>query len=231
MREQELHKKIREDKSNDNRLLAVALKKKHPEIMRNASVKKSASPKMTVAKRVAVFAPLAAAAVLAVVLIPTLMLPSDKSGSAPPDEDGLNSSPVVQRYNVTQFDGTVQDYNEINGTDFLFFDWDNVSEYTVTEYSQVTTEAFLGLSVKLKNSETNDRIEYIICNDAETLEFLEYHIWICNNESTVADSSVKWATVDSDSYGIFNSGGYDYYITAKNSGESRLFELIAILLY
>ncbi|MBD5131583.1 MAG: hypothetical protein HDT28_03170 [Clostridiales bacterium] len=246
MREQDLHKKIRENKSNDNIALANALKQIHPELAQSENTEKGAHPKKSILKRVSIFAPLATAAALAIVLIPSLLLNNDgttnndhNGGTTSNDHTGgtTGGEPLGDssggpgcEYIPMELDCTVLEYNEANGTSFLYFEWDNVSDYEVTKYKHYATEDFLGLCVSLCNMETNDDIEYVICPDDHPLDFLEYNIWICKKESTVSDCLVKWFTVNGNSYGIFQWDSYDYYITLKNSDESRLFELIEILL-
>jgi len=216
---------IRENNSQDNRALADALRKQHPEILRNTDANEGASSKKTIVKRVAVFATLAAA-VTAAVLIPTLLL---NTGDATSNPDYVYSPTPLPVYKTTELNYTVQEYNDLYNTSFLYFDFSD--DYTVTKYSYTDSENFLGLGVSLKNTETNDDIEYVICSDTKTLDFLEYNIFICDNESTVSDTKIKWATVNNNSYGIFNFDGYGYYITLKNNpDETRLFELIQILL-
>ena len=226
MREKDLHKYIIESDAHNNDILADSLRKRHPEIKQNTATSTGMSLKKPFAKRIAIFVPLVTAAFLAIVLIPTLLLHTGKTVDEPND----NQHPIDE-YVISQLDYTVKEYNEINGTNFLYFDWNNVSNYTAIKYINNKTEAFLGLRVSFYNTDTDDNIEYTVCSDDSSLDFLAYNISICTNEKAISKYSVKWATANENSYGIFNYDNYNYYITLKNnSDETRLFELIGILL-
>lgn len=223
MREQEFHKIIRENSSNNNKALADALRKKHPGISYEPNTDTEMKSKKLIKRRIAIFAPLATVAAIAIVLIPTLLFNTNDT----PNKD--LERPVCE-YKIEEMDYTIQEYNDINNTEFLYFNWANTSNYTLTRYIHINTQAFLGLSVRLNNIETGDKIEYTICNEDKPLDFLEYNISICTNENAVSDSTVKWAFVNGNSYGIFNWNNYNYYLTLKNDSEARLFELIEIML-
>lgn len=226
MKEKDFHKIVRETSSNDNEILYNALAKKHTELTHKAKESEGKAKKKFSARFfTAVFAPVAAA-VLVAILVPTLLLNNRDA----PDNNDAHKTPIRQ-YIVTQLSCTVAEYNEINNTNFLYFDWANVTDYKVIEYSQQTTKTFLGLKVSIVNTETSDNIEYTVCKENDPLDFLENHSKICTNESVVSDCSVKWTTVNDKSYGIFNYDNYDYYITLKdNSDETRMLELIQFLL-
>lgn len=224
MKEQDLHKLIRENSSNDNKVLADALKKKHPEIMLNPDVSNDSPSKKSIAKRIAIFAPLATAAALAVILIPTLLLNTNDAN------DGGDLGQFKNKYITENLNCTIREYNDLNDTVFLYFEWADTSDNSIIKYSHNNTKEFWGLSVSLNDIETDNRIEYTICTDDSPLDFLEYNISICTKETTVSACSVKWTSLNNNSYGIFNYDSYDYYVTLENDNEVRLFELIDILL-
>ena len=225
MKEKNLHKIIRNNSSIDNSALANALRKKHPEIARSTPASNNKSIKKSIAKRIAIFAPPVIAAVLAIILIPTILL---NCTNTPDDKKSCTS--MESDYTLSQVDYTVKEYNDIYGTNFLYFDWSNTTKYIVTEFSQLKTKEFLGLGVNISNEETGDNITYVICAKGHSLDFLENNIRKCKNERMVSECSVKWITDDYNTYGIFLWNDYDYYITIKGNNETRLFELIEILL-
>ncbi|MCM1367843.1 MAG: hypothetical protein NC184_03420 [Roseburia sp.] len=258
MREQDLHKIIRENGARDNKALAEELKKAHPEISQNTGASNTAAKKKSIGRRVAIFAPLASAAVLAVVLIPTLLLrnsgESDGSGgwsssgdfdysgdSGDPggsddfdyvgDPGGSGGSAQDPAYEKSNLQCTVQEYNELHGTHFLYLDRQGATEYSFAEYTRRSAGGFLGFSVSFKDTNTNDEIEYVVTADAETLAFLAYNISVCTNESTVSDIPIKWGAGYSYTYGIFDFDSYGYYITLKDDPDgTRLFEIAEELL-
>lgn len=223
LREQEFHKVIRENSSNDNKILADELRKLHPEIMHTSPKGSEMQTKKSVKRRVAIFAPLATVAVVAIVLIPTLLLNVNNTNN---NDWGRPK----REYNIEEVNCTLEEYNNLNNTSFLYFGWANISDYTLTQYTHSNTKAFLGLSVRLNNVETGDKIECTICIEDNPLDFLKYNISICTNDNTVSNCAVKWAFVNGNSYGIFNWNNYNYYLTLKNDSEARLFELIDIML-
>lgn len=114
MREKDLHKIIRDDAEN-NAALERALKQRHPELKSD-----TAQPRKHARKRlVVVFAPLTAAAVLALVLIPTILLsggdlsdlPNGSDASHAPSSDFEDASPQSPNSGVQ--DGAP---NAANGT-------------------------------------------------------------------------------------------------------------------
>lgn len=226
LKEQDLHELIQKNSSYDNKSLANALKQQHPEVFQNSISNKDASSKNSIKKRIAIFAPLAAAGILAVVLIPTLLLNGGSTGTS-----GKEYTPPPIKYTISELDCTVQEYNELFNTRLLYINWTETTDYSVIKYNSVDNDKFLGLSVRLKNTETNDNIEYVISSDTDRLIFLKQNIMICNNESIVMNYTVKWTTQNNNSYGIFYFEGYGYYVTLKdNPDETRLFEYIETLL-
>ncbi len=238
MREKDLHKIIREESSNDNTKLYNAIAEKHPELTQKAA-KPEHKPRNNLAVVLAaVFAPVSAAVLAAVILIPTLVLRNGSlnerpgtSGTGFPTEDSSFITQSGLQYDYTNMNYTVKKYNEVYGTDFLYFDTESLVEYRVTEFSHKNTDAFLGLRTILTDRTTGYDIEYTVCKAKAPLDFLVYGICVCTNTATVSDCSVKWAVAKGNSYGIFDYDGYSYYITLKsNPDETRLFELIEILL-
>ncbi|MCH5163267.1 MAG: hypothetical protein J1G38_07270 [Clostridiales bacterium] len=227
MREKDLHKKIRESGAKEgNDALYSALSKMHPEISRAETADKEKHKRKFTALFWAVFAPVAAV-VSAAVLVPTLLL----TGNTQDDLVGSNQSGAKSEYKVSMLDCTVIEYNERNGTSLLYFDFAELSDYALTEYVHVETEAFCGISVRFVNPETNDDIEYTVCPTTEPLDFLKYNISVCKREQTVSERSVKWGASGVNCYGIFEHDGYEYYLTLKNNrDETRLFELAEMLL-
>ena len=231
LKEKDFHKIIQESSSKDNRALADRLRSTHPELVRNANACKGIPSKKSISKRIAIFAPLATVAVLAIFLIPTLLVyTGNTTGSG--DSSNIGHTPAPShKYETSELNCTVKEYNELYNTNFLYFDFIDVFDYAVTQYNSASSRVFMGLGVSLNNTKTNDDIEYYICSDADSLGFLEYNIKICINESMILENSIKWTTADNNSYGIFYYDGYGYYITLKNNpNETRLFELIEILL-
>lgn len=225
MKEKDFHKIIRETGSNDNDVLYKALAQRHPEIKPQANASDGKPPKKFNARFLVAVCASVAAVVSVAILAPALLL---NNGDVS-DNDAHNTP--SRKYAEAQLFCTVAEYNEINNTGFLFFDWDNVTDYRLIEYSHISTEAFLGLSVSFVNSDTSDSIEYAVFKEKEPLNFVENHLKICTKESAVSGRSVKWTTVNNNAYGIFNYSDYDYYVTLKNNpDETRLFELIQTML-
>lgn len=226
LKEQDLHELIQKNSSYDNKSLANALKQLHPEIFQNSISNKDVSSKSRIKKRIAIFAPLATAGVLAVVLIPTLLLNGGSTGAP-----GNEYTPPPIKYTISELDCTVQEYNELYNTKLLYLNWIDTTDYSVIKYSSVDNDEFLGLSVRLKKTDANDYIEYVISSDSDKLIFLKQTIIICNNESSVLNYTVKWVVQNNNSYGIFEFDGYSYYVTLKeNTDETKLFEYIEELL-
>ncbi|MCH5155733.1 MAG: hypothetical protein J1F69_03925 [Clostridiales bacterium] len=235
MKEKDLHKIIRETGSEDNDILYKALAEEHPELKREVSADKSAPAKRSVAWRTAVFASLAVSLVLNVglttALTTTIISTELNSDKTKDDNSGQNSPSFTRDYTTELWDCTVNEYNEKNGTSFLCFDLDSVDGCYVVEYTHVKTGEFLGLKAKVCLTDADEVINYVICPDNYMLSFLNYNVRICKNEATVAGHSVKWAAKYRESLGIFSHNGYDYYFTLQEKeDETRLFELIEILL-
>lgn len=226
MKEKDLHKIIRNNGGRDNTLLVNALKAQHPELkteqspMRNRHSRKFKS-------LVAIFATMSAAAVAAIVLIPTLLLTNNKHGK---EQDHYIGSPAIPAYTTTILDCTIQEYNEKNGTDILYFNCENAIDFMIIQYNKKTTNTFLGLSVRYTDANTDDKIEYIACSDDSDIYFLKYNKILCTNEQVIGGYSVKWTAGNNSAYGIFSYGHYDYHIMLKNNNQTRLFELIQELL-
>ncbi|MCH5350610.1 MAG: hypothetical protein J1F39_01400 [Clostridiales bacterium] len=230
MKEQDLHKRIRQNASIDNTRLANELKELHPEL----DLSSEKPPQKSITRRVAIFAPLAAAAVVAVVLIPTLLLrgggyagsapESPDSGSAPESPGG--SDPQPTEYAEKKLDITVKEYNENNGTSFLYFDY-GADAGTVYEYTNRETGELWALTVKY-NAE--DEIEYRVVADSAPREFTDYFYSACDTDTEITGLSVKWGDSSVGVCALFDYKSYTYCLELKNDGETRLFELIEILI-
>ena len=226
MKEQDLHKRIRQNASNDNMRIVNELKELHPEIG-SASEKPRRN---SLARKVAIFVPLAAAAVVAVVLIPTLMLQGgEKSGgsiSAPesPDQSGDAARPL--EYELNKLDTTIKEYNENNGTSFLYFDY-GADVGVVYEYTSIKTGDLWALTV---NYSAEDEIEYRVVADSAPEIFTERYYSLCDTDTEISGVSVKWGSSFHCVSALFDYESYTYCLDLKNDGRARLFELIEILI-
>lgn len=226
MKEKDLHKIIRDNGGRDNTLLVNALKAQHPELKSaEAPTRNRRSRKFK--SLVAVFATMSAAAVAAIVLIPTLLLSNNKHIE---EQDYYTGISDISTYTTTILDCTIQEYNEKNGTDILYLNCENAIDYMLIQYNEKTTNAFSGLSVRYTDANTGDRIEYIVCADDSDIYFLQYNKTICTNEQVICGYSVKWTAGNNSAYGIFSYGQYDYHVILKNNNQTRLFELIEELI-
>ncbi len=231
MKEKDLHKLIREKSSGDNTELVNALMDKHPELAGSSekSSDRERNKKIAARRRAAVFARLATVAVLAVIVSPTLLLKTE-GGETSPSPSNTPSGLANKPYTMSDLYCTVQEYNDLYNTNFLFFEWEKEVEFTAFEYNYRYYQGFLGLDYIYKGKP--DRfIEYQISADDNTLDFLKKKKELYINRSTVMNIRVEWMKQDDKVRGFFEFGGYSYYLTLNSSSdESRLFELVEELL-
>lgn len=228
MKEKDVHKIVRDNKSNDNDILANALKAELPQPSSRSVGGKKPSRRMPLgAMLAAIFAPVAATVTVLAVCLPMVL-----TGENKPTGDDLDSSrPPVVDYVASTLDHTVKEYNELYGTDFLYFEGQPIVEQYVVKYSSKADGAFYGLKVGCKDVATDSDVEYAICSRTAPRYYLEFDFTQCTETAEAADIAVKWTAKGGNVYGVFDHGGHDYCITIDNErNENRLIELVELLL-
>ena len=189
MREEKKLKKIARDRLNPvSDEIISKLESEFPQYAAETPLEKgrttprrgSSHPWISVACSVA-----SAAVVLCAIIIPVCMLNSGNGGG------GVNSNVPNIPYQVIDSELTVKEYNEANGTNFLYFDWYDSVECKTELYVSIETQE-LWVIEETWGSDSNGSIELSAIINGSKISYYSHFMSFCINETLIGSCTVNW---------------------------------------
>lgn len=223
MKAKDFHKIIRDTNACDNSSMAESLKADNPDVFSKKEI--ICAKQQRFKRRLAIFAPLAAVACLACILIPSILF------TRKPDPDSGNYYCYASEYSFVYSDKTLKEIS-METDNILYFDWYNIGSDCITSiYTLNDTNKMICINESIFNLETEDYIDLYVSPTKYVLDIFETIIDGCVSTTTIDNIKIKYCTDTENAYCIFTYRSYTYYLTLMyNTDTQRLFSLIDELL-
>ncbi len=223
--ERKLHKMIQKQGEKSKEHVMNELLARYPQYA--VQPEKTKTP---LRKRIAIFAPVATAAVCLAVILPCVfLLPGGDNGNATGDGSRYCRQ---SEYESGFVDYTIKEYNATNGTDIKYFYLDGKAEnYTNSEYIDKKTHETLMLEEVVVCMEYAVEMTEWVSPINIRMDLFDTPSLICSRKKKINGQDIAWGYSMDDIYFMFNTKEYRYCVQIRTvGGTDKFYDIVADLL-